>query len=128
MRFLLDTHTFLWAALDDPNLSKNAADFILNEETELFLSIGSLWEMAIKIGLGKLRTPRPFDAFVNDQMKQNIIELLPLKLEHLEEYIQLPFHHRDPFDRLMIAQAKAERLTILTRDSEFQHYDILIAW
>ncbi|MCB0714232.1 MAG: type II toxin-antitoxin system VapC family toxin [Ignavibacteriae bacterium] len=129
MHLLLDTHTFLWFITDDAKLSKVARDLVITSESVL-LSAGSLWEMAIKKGLKKLEisSPLSFDAFITEQLKENAIDVLPIRLEHLEAYIHLPFHHRDPFDRLFIAQATVESLTILSKDSDFTKYDVDVRW
>ncbi len=128
MRFLLDTHAFIWYITDHPELSDLSKENIRRSENEILLSAGSLWEMAIKIGLGKLQMPRPFDQFIEEQMRSNAITLLPIQLPHLEAYITLPFHHKDPFDRLIIAQALTERVVVLTKDAEFGQYGVTVQW
>ncbi len=111
MKLLLDTHTFLWFIEDSPKLSAEAKR-LLESKAALLLSIASVWEMAIKISIGKLSLPSPFDDFVSEQLSKNTIELFPIRLAHLSLVSTLPFHHRDPFDRLLIAQAITEQYPI----------------
>ena len=128
MSLLLDTHSFLWFIAGSSKLSRRARLAIENPETELYLSIASLWEMAIKISLGKLHLGEPFGELVPAQLSQNGISLLQISVEHTAGVIQLPFHHRDPFDRLIIAQAQSENLPIISTDSVFDAYDIERVW
>ncbi len=107
MRLLLDTHTFLWFISDDPSLSSNAKS-LLESDNDLFLSTASLWEIAIKFSLGKLSLPNKFEIFVSEQLRANAIDILQIDLKHLAVISNLPFHHKDPFDRLLIAQANVE--------------------
>jgi PIN domain nuclease of toxin-antitoxin system len=128
MRLLLDTHALLWFIGNDPQLSALARQNIENSGHNKFVSAASLWEIAIKIGLGKLTLPRPFDEVFPQQLEINGFELLPISCAHLNQNLSLPFHHRDPFDRLLIAQALADDLTIVTRDPEFSKYPAKILW
>lgn len=128
MRFLIDTHSFLWYITDDSRLTQQAADTISHPDAEIFLSIGSLWEIAIKHGLGKLDLPQPFDIFIRDQLRINSLQVLPITLAHLNQYTRLPLHHRDPFDRLLVAQTLAERLPLVTRDTVLGKYPIHVVW
>lgn len=117
-RGLIDTHTFLWALRSSEKLSRAVRVFLENPETIVFVSVGSLWEIAIKANVGKLHIPEDFFQRV---------ELLPyerlnISLEHLKAYHRLELLHRDPFDRLLLAQAQVERLTLLTRDPEILRY------
>lgn len=104
MKLLLDTHTFLWFIEDSPKLSAEAKG-LLESEADLLLSIASIWEMAIKISIGKLSLASPFDEFISEQLSKNTIKLFPIRLAHLGLVSTLPFHHRDPFDRLLNSAA-----------------------
>jgi PIN domain nuclease of toxin-antitoxin system len=128
VNYLIDTHTFLWFINDDPFLSLNAKVLIENPQHHIYLSVASLWEMAIKISLGKLELPLPFDDFINRQLDQNLISLLPITTAHTALVATLPFHHRDPFDRLIIAQSQSERLPIIGKDTLFDLYPIIRYW
>jgi len=116
VRFLLDTHVFLWAITDNPKLSEQHRALYESPTSELFLSIASLWEVTIKVGLGKLALPRPAAAYLTRQMDKNQVRLLPIQPAHLNELENLPPLHRDPFDRLLAAQARVEKMPILTGD------------
>lgn len=127
-RLLLDTHTFLWWVSDAPELSITAREAISDTGNECFLSIASCWEMAIKSSIGKLRLTKPVERFVNDLITENGFRLLSIDLRHAAKVEALPFHHRDPFDRLLIAQAITEKLTIVTVDSLFSSYGVKLLW
>ena len=113
MRLLLDTHTFIWFVTDSPRLSTTAKLLIENEFNEKVLSVASVWEMAIKHSIGKLSFELPFKNFVAQQMEQNSMNLLNVNILHLDVVANLPLHHRDPFDRLIIAQAIVEEIPIV---------------
>lgn len=125
---LLDTHTFLWFINDDGLLSITARQAIEDPANTILLSAASLWEMAIKVSTGKLIVPSPFAAFMEDQLNQNDIGLLAIKATHTELVATLPFHHRDPFDRLLIAQALTENLTVAGKDDAFDAYGVRRLW
>ena len=127
MRLLLDSHTFLWWVRDDPALRKRARTLISDTGNECFVSHASTWEMAIKASLGKLTLPSTVERFVVDQCEINGFRLLPITLAHLGLVELLPFHHRDPFDRLLVAQARLEGLTLVSRDPTLKDYGISIA-
>lgn len=127
-RLLLDTHTFLWWINDAPELSQTARDAISNADSECFLSVASCWEMSIKSSLGKLTLTKPVERFVLDQITENGFLILNIELRHAAKVESLPFHHRDPFDRLLIGQAISEKLTIITADSKFSHYGVKLIW
>jgi PIN domain nuclease of toxin-antitoxin system len=127
-RLLLDTHTFLWWVNDAPELSIAARKAIANAGNECFLSIASCWEMAIKSSLGKLSLTKPVERFVNDLITENGFRLLNIDLRHAAKVETLPFHHRDPFDRLLLAQAITEKLTIVSADSMFTSYGVKLLW
>jgi PIN domain nuclease of toxin-antitoxin system len=127
MRLLVDTHAFLWFIDDDPRLSQQARG-LMTGRNELFLSIASLWEMAIKISLGRLAVPLPYSEFIGQQLSTNHIEILPIEIDHLSLIADLPFHHRDPFDRMLIAQGLKEQLPILSKDTAFDAYQVERYW
>ncbi len=127
MRFLLDTHTFLWFIGDNPRLSARAKG-LLESDADLLLSVVSLWEISIKVSTGKLTLAQPYDIFIPQQITANAIEILPVSLAHLSVVATLPFHHRDPFDRLLIAQAMIEQLPIISMDTAFDAYSVKRLW
>jgi PIN domain nuclease of toxin-antitoxin system len=126
MAVLLDTQAFLWWVTDDLRLSKRAARAIAG--SECLLSVASCWEMAIKVSLGKLTPPGPVERFVQEQLEVNGFSLLAVSLEHLGGLAALPFHHRDPFDRLLAAQALAEEVSIVSVDPVFRKYGVKRVW
>lgn len=128
MRLLLDTHSFLWFAGGDERLSLDARNAIADMENDAYLSTASLWEMAIKINIGKLRLPMPLGKLVTAQVRENDFEILHSEILHYDTYVDLPLHHRDPFDRMIIAQAKAEDFQIVGSDNEFDAYDVGMLW
>ncbi len=127
MKLLLDTHTFLWFINDSPQLSADAKN-LLESEVDLLLSVASLWEIAIKASLGKLTLPDTYDKFIPQQLTLNEIEILPISVAHLALVTTLPFHHRDPFDRLLIAQAMVEQISIVSIDIVFDSYTVNRIW
>lgn len=127
-RLLLDTHVFLWWVTDDANLTTVTRQAIADTNNECCLSLASCWEMAIKSSLGKLRLAKPVGRFVTEQLADNGFTLLPIELRHAARIEKLPFHHRDPFDRLLIAQAITEKLTIVTADQIFAKYGAKTLW
>jgi PIN domain nuclease of toxin-antitoxin system len=127
-RLLLDTHTFLWWIGDAPELNATAKRAIANIKNECYLSVVSCWEMAIKASLGKLRLAKPMERFVTEQLTANGFNLLSIELRHAAEVEKLPFYHRDPFDRLLIAQAITEKLTIVSADKVFPKYGVKVLW
>ncbi len=127
MKYLLDTHTFLWFVNDSDEIPEELFN-LLESDVDLLLSIASLWEIAIKVNIGKLTLPKPYMNFISEQMKLNDIEILPISLEHLNLISTLPLYHRDPFDRLIIAQSLVENLTIISKDSAFDAYAITKLW
>lgn len=128
MRILLDTHAFLWWTSDSPELTDNVRAIIADETTECWLSLASCWEMAIKISLGKLRLSAPLERFIPEQLAANGIRLLNIDFRHIGAVEDLPFHHRDPFDRLLVAQALAEDLVLVTKDNAFTRYEVKCVW
>ena len=128
MKLLLDTHTFIWFIMGSPNLSANARALIEDVANESFLCVASLWEIAIKLSIGKLTLSAPFDVLIPQQLSLNGFELLNIKIDHVAVVATLPFHHRDPFDRLLIAQAMAERMPIVSIDAVFDVYPVTRLW
>ena len=128
MKLLLDTHTFLWFIMGNSNLSANARVYVEEQSNEKFLSVASLWEIAIKVSIGKLSLSAPFDTLIPQQLIINGFELLRLEVGHAAALINLPFHHRDPFDRLLIAQAMVEQMQIVSIDSALDAYQIPRLW
>jgi PIN domain nuclease of toxin-antitoxin system len=123
MKFLIDTHIFLWFINNDPQLSPTAKT-LLESDVELLLSVASLWEIAIKISTGKMTLPKPFEIFIPEQLQQNDIIVLPIETNHLTYITTLPCHHRDPFDRLLIAQSIVEGIPIVSVDAAFDPYKV----
>jgi PIN domain nuclease of toxin-antitoxin system len=109
VKLLLDTHSFLWFIGGSEKLSTHARALIEDEDNACYLSVASLWEMAIKVSMGKLNVPLPFTRLVRRHVTGNNVGVLPIEPEHLDEQREMPFHHRDPFDRLIIAQAIAKK-------------------
>ena len=124
MKLLLDTHTFLWFVNDYPKLSNHLKDLIEDTSNVSYLSVASLWEMSIKFNLGKLTLDPNYEEFVDREVATSTIQLLNIELKHLRINATLPFHHRDPFDRLIIAQSIAEEIPIISVDSAFDKYSI----
>ncbi|MGI5881557.1 MAG: type II toxin-antitoxin system VapC family toxin [Dethiobacteria bacterium] len=128
MKVLLDTHAFLWWINDDPQLSHMARQTIANGGNTLFFSTASGWEIVIKTKLGKLRLPDDMASFLFEQLSANAINTLPVQMNHALRVYSLPDFHRDPFDRLLIAQAQVESLPIITADRQFAGYQVEIIW
>lgn len=128
MRHLLDTHTLLWAMEDHPRLSPRARALLVAPEDAILMSVASAWEMAIKQSLGKLRLSAPVAQVVPERLIANGITLLPIHLTHIGKLETLPFHHRDPFDRMLAAQALAEGLAIVSADEAFDAYGVARVW
>ena len=128
MRVLVDTHTLIWALTNDPRLSRRAKQILQSDGSDLMFSLASLWEMSIKIRLGKLRLIGSSVSYVREEMKRYRMELLGIQFEHILRLEMLPSHHGDPFDRLLIAQALEDDLTILTEDEKFPAYGVKLTW
>ena len=128
MRLLLDTHSFLWFAGGNDGLSPKARAAIEDMNNAAYLSMASLWEMAIKINIGKLELPKPLGVLVSEQIRENEFAMLRSEVEHFMVYTELPLYHRDPFDRMMIAQAQVENLSVVSKDAAFADYDIDLLW
>ena len=128
MRLLLDTHTLLWFLGGDPQLSHRAKELILEPDNDILVSVASLWEIAIKAQIGKLALHHPFEEIFPAQLVENEMRVLPIELLHVHRLFELPMYHRDPFDRLLMAQALAEDLPIISSDEGFREYPIGILW
>ena len=128
MKYLLDTHTFLWFIAGSPLLSGDVRKLIEDPSNFRLLSIGSLWEMAIKKSIGKLELAMSFKELVENQVQANAISLLQIEIHHLERLANLPFNHKDPFDRLLVAQCLSENIPLLSRDNSFDFYQIQRIW
>lgn len=124
MRVLLDTHVWLWMLAAPERLSKKGRSIVIAADNELVLSAASTWEIAIKFALGKLRLPETPQAYVPRLMARTGVTPLPVHARHTLQVATLPAHHRDPFDRLLVAQAQLEDLPILTADTSFRPYDV----
>ncbi len=128
MRILLDTNAFLWSITGDRKLGKNAAKAFLREDNSLLLSVASLWEITIKVGIGKLEIPKPVSNFLLEQLRVNGIALLDISPEHVFGIESLPLHHGDPFDRLIISQCVVEKIPVVTGDTVFRKYPVKVIW
>lgn len=128
MRTLLDTHSLLWFLTGSERLSETAQQVMADFDNELVLSIASLWEIAIKVSLGKLELAQPFEELFPSQLREHEIELLHMTFPHLFHVVSLPFHHRDPFDRVIAAQSLADGLPVITTDPAFHSYGVTIIW
>jgi PIN domain nuclease of toxin-antitoxin system len=128
MKAILDTHAFLWALAGDARMSRHARD-IFTGPADLALSMASIWEILIKVQSGKLKNfPQPAGPYVLSKLAENRIECLPITLDHLLAFEGLPLHHRDPFDRMLIAQSAEERFPIITSDPLFKQYAVETIW
>ena len=128
MRLLLDTHTLLWFALDDPQLSTAAREAITEPANEKFVSPASYWEIAIKISVGKYTLSGPFEDFMSEAIDMNGFQHLHIQPRHAALLTAMPYHHRDPFDRMLIAQAQTENLTLVSADVAFDAYGVNRSW
>jgi PIN domain nuclease of toxin-antitoxin system len=128
MKYLLDTHTFIWFDNDPGKLSVKIAALCSDKTNQLLLSIASVWEMQIKLQIGKLTLPAPLENLVRDQQATNGIQLLPIDLSHILELAFLADHHKDPFDRLLIAQSRIEQATLITDDPQIAKYAVNVVW
>jgi PIN domain nuclease of toxin-antitoxin system len=127
MRVLLDTHTFLWAIAEEGKLSRRAQQ-IYTGSNDLWLSVVSVWEILVKVQAGRLPLPRPSGQYLVRKLVKDNIEVLPVTLDHSLRTESLPFHHRDPFDRLLIAQSIEEGWPIVTADPLFARYPVEVIW
>jgi PIN domain nuclease of toxin-antitoxin system len=128
VKILLDTHAFIWWNAADSRLSRKALTLLADPGNTLLLSVVSAWELVVKTQAGKLHLPEPPSVYVPTRLAHYAIQALPLSLAHVLAAESLPLHHRDPFDRLLIAQAASERVPILTIDPEIHKYPVKVLW
>lgn len=128
MRALLDTHTFIWWVTDDPQLSNTARNAIANPANVLFVSAASTWEIIIKNRTGKLSLPDKPEQYIPNRLAANQFESLPIQIIHTLQVAELPDYHKDPFDRILIAQSQVENLPIITIDQQIARYPVQVIW
>ncbi|MDP5015961.1 MAG: type II toxin-antitoxin system VapC family toxin [Dolichospermum sp.] len=129
MKLLLDTQCFLWWFAEPERLNEEVISHIADESNELWLSVASVWEMGIKVAIAKLPLPEPLDSYVSSRMMKLGAKSLEITTSHALRTVVLPLHHRDPFDRMLIAQAQMESMILVTADSMFKEYqDTTILW
>ncbi|MCP4353952.1 MAG: type II toxin-antitoxin system VapC family toxin [Desulfobacterales bacterium] len=128
MKLLLDTHTFIWWSDEPEKLSERVLEACQNIDNHLLLSIASIWEMQIKIQLGKLKLRHPLRYLIENQQNINNLQILPISVGHIYMLESLPMHHRDPFDRLLICQALEDGLLLVSKDSVFSDYPVSVYW
>ena len=128
MKLLLDTHAFLWWVEGTPSFGRRAKAAVSNSENEVLVSIATCWELAIKLSLGKLRLAQPLDQFIPEQLTLNAFALLDVELRHCVRVADLPFHHRDPFNGLLAAQALEDQLTVVSADRVFRKNGVPLIW
>jgi PIN domain nuclease of toxin-antitoxin system len=121
MNILLDTHTLIWFIEGSKELSQKARNLVADIDNPCFASAASIWEIALKQSIGKLELKNPFEK-LSALMWENSIDILPIRFEHAKKIIGLPFHHKDPFDRIIIAQALVEEMQIISKDEQFDNY------
>lgn len=128
MRAMLDTHAFIWWVMNDSQLSLTAKTIIADPGNLLFLSAASAWEIVIKVRLGKLTLPEAPESYIPSRLKMNRFESLSIQLVHALQVTHLPDLHRDPFDRIIIAQSQVENIPIVTVDSQIMQYPVDVIW
>ncbi|MGP8329792.1 MAG: type II toxin-antitoxin system VapC family toxin [Methanosarcinaceae archaeon] len=128
MKLLLDTHTFVWWDSEPDKLSSRVFELCQHQDNTLILSVVSVWEMQIKSQLGKLKLTQSLDDLIEGQRSTNQVEILPIKLSHVLELQNLPSHHKDPFDRLLIAQMNIENVVLLSKDTILSEYSANVIW
>lgn len=128
MKVLLDTHAFLWFITDDPKLSATGKATIADADNDILVSPASYWEVAIKVSIGKYPLSVPFETFITQGIDDNDFDILHVGPKHTAALTNLPFHHRDPFDRLIIAQAMVEKIDVVSGDKQFDAYPVTRVW
>lgn len=128
MKILLDTQAFLWISMNSPELSKKAKKTFLDEKHEFYFSLASTWEIAIKVSIEKLKFKKSFEKIILQEFQENGINQLNINFRHVIKTAKLPFHHRDPFDRLLAGQALEEKLHIMSADAIFDKYGVKRIW
>jgi PIN domain nuclease of toxin-antitoxin system len=128
VNLLLDTHSFIWLDSAPQKLSATALAVCQDPDNVLYLSIVNAWEMQIKIQINRLKPTIPLPEMIEGQQIANDLRLLPIELSHIYALGELPLHHNDPFDRILLAQAKAEGFSLVSKDAQFKHYDVDVIW
>jgi PIN domain nuclease of toxin-antitoxin system len=128
VRLLLDTHAFLWFITNDQQLSATATALIADPNNEILISPASYWETAIKISIGKYPLSTPYETFITQGIHGNGFKILPIEPRHTAVLTTMPFHHRDPFDRLLVAQAQVERIAVVSNDGMLDQYGVNRVW
>jgi PIN domain nuclease of toxin-antitoxin system len=128
VRLLLDTHALLWFVLDDNRLSSHAKSAIEKAENDIELSPASYWEIAIKIALGNYTLPESYEPFMERQIAVNRFRILPIEVRHTAQLTTMPHHHKDPFDRVLVAQALTERIPLISNDPRLDAYGVSRLW
>lgn len=128
MRILLDTHAFLWWVMDNDRLSDRVRKIILDSNNQVFFSAASAWELSIKVGTRNLILPEPIDIYIPTRLANNSFESLPIEIRHTLQVASLPDHHRDPFDRILVAQCLVDNLTIASCDPQIKRYPVQQIW
>jgi len=128
VKYLLDTHAFLWFVLDDPRLSATARRLIEDPANDFAISPASYWEIAIKIRTGNYVLPEPYEVFIPREIRSNDFDILPIEPKHAAILTALPLHHKDPFDRMIVAQAMSEGLPLISADAQLDAYPIRRIW
>jgi PIN domain nuclease of toxin-antitoxin system len=128
MKLLLDTHAFLWLRSEPEKISQSVLDAYYNIKNDIFLSIVSIWEIQIKHQLGKLELNVPLQQLIDTQTQQNGLKILPITPVHIYALNTIPFYHKDPFDRLLIVQAKLENTQLVSADGVFKQYEVELFW
>jgi PIN domain nuclease of toxin-antitoxin system len=128
MNYLLDTHVFIWMDSEPLQLSPTVETILKNKSNAVFLSVVSAWEIQIKTQIGKLALSMPVEAVIQEQQKNNGLQILPVTLAHALKVGELLLHHKDPFDRLLVAQAIVEACTLITKEPVLSEYDVKVIW
>lgn len=128
MKALLDTHAFLWWVTNNPQLLSTVQSILMERSNEIFFSAASGWEIAIKAQLRKLELPSEPEIYIAEQLKINSFQILPIELRHTLQTYYLPNHHKDPFDRILVAQSQVENLPLLTLDAKIAQYEVRVIW
>lgn len=128
MKLLVDTHVLLWILQDDPSLSPVARNAYGDPANVLHFSVASYWELCIKLSLGKLRLADGWSSSIERELAENEVRWLPIQPRHVEAIVDLPWLHRDPFDRLLVAQCRAEGFALISADAQIAKYDVEVIW
>ena len=128
MKILIDTHALLWLITGDKRLSEKSRAYFTNPENDLYFSMASFWEICIKISIGKLKLSKNWEKIIKEELAFNSVKFLAISSEYYVQVTKLPLHHRDPFDRLIIAQAISEQCHVLSIDEHFEQYPIKLIW